>query len=271
MFKFYDNNTLDKIHIETKSKKINKYYPIYCETNSKLYELYVKTPKLQLMFDPKYKTIKFKLHPLTKSMENFINLIKKIERNIKKHCKENISNCKFKSCIDTTNIYNSIVMTINNNCKIKNNNNEIIEVDDLKQNQLLKMIINIPYFYNTNNKVGISINISTIKTYSSINDYNSFDFIDASDDEEIIFPKNKQPHKIYQCMNCSSEFIHYKTPNSSHITSSHLNKQPPPPPPPPPPSSSSSLMIFQQDRFTPSSKELLLMRNKLNKVKVKVN
>ena len=168
------SDDLEDIVIGNKLKSdevYSKYYMYYLVDND-LRDIYIKTPKLRLIYplnNLKYNQISLLLYPEHNINTEFINFIKKIET----YVKELFSKKKeFISLIQYKNKMTYLKATLNNSVKITSNTNTPTTLDDFKINSQIELIIKISYIWMNNEKFGISSLIYQIGYYGTLEQLN---------------------------------------------------------------------------------------------------
>ena len=227
-----------------KIDQTNSKYYIYYNVSNLQNEIYIKTPKIRLIYNlanSKYSNLSIPIYPIWKLTTEFINWVVEFENNIN----ESFSNSKKKEFISIIAKKNNIFFLkgfINDNTKITSNYKKNINLSDFTINAEIEIILKISYIWLNNVKYGLSSTIYQIKYYGSPEQLN-IDFIDY--DEKSITD----------------------SPSFSPISNNDPNKTdtpkiiPPPPAPPSPP-------IMQQSRVSliPSLKDLQSALKKLKPI-----
>jgi hypothetical protein len=238
----YDHLIIGK---KIKIDQNNSKYYIYYNVSHLQNEIYIKTPKIRLIYslsNSKYSQLSIPIYPIWKLTTDFINWIIEFEKNIN----ESFSNSKKKEFISIITKKNNIFFLkgfLNDNTKITSNYKKNINLSDFVINAEIEIILKISYIWLNNVKYGLSSNIYQIKYYGSPEQLN-IDFIDY-DEKPIIDSPVLSP-------------ISNNDPNKTDIP-----KIIPPPPPAPP-----SLPIIQQSKLSliPSLKDLQLALKKLKPI-----
>lgn len=174
----FDNVVIGrKIPSDTESSK----YYMYYNHNNIINEMYIRLPKLRLIYpmgNHKYQQIKVPIYPNWEVTNNVIEFIQTLENNImecfdKKKIKKELS-----SLISKKNNFYFIKTNMNDNVKITSNTNNInITLNDFKLNGEIEMVIKVGYIWTNNNKIGLSSQLYQIKYYAPPEQLN-IDFID---------------------------------------------------------------------------------------------
>jgi hypothetical protein len=229
------NFNYDNIIIGTKIQTTNsnsKYYIYYHEKGCSPKDIYIRLPKVRLIYNlsnSKYTQLSIPLYPLWDELNLIIKFIKKLENNIisKLNDIETYSNI-----INKKNGMNFLKTNYNEN-SIKITSNMIgtkTLLSDFKINGEIEMIIKLDYIWVKSKKCGLSINLYQIKYYPPASQID-FDFID----EPIIKP-----------------------------TEPIINNISAPPPPAPPVPSANNKVIY--NRLSISDKELKKAIKKLKSI-----
>jgi hypothetical protein len=250
----YDHLIIGK---KIKIDQNNSKYYIYYNVSNLQNEIYIKTPKIRLIYslsNSKYSQLSIPIYPIWKLTTEFINWVVEFEKNIN----ESFSNSKKKEFISIITKKNNIFFLkgfINDNTKITSNCKKNINLSDFVINAEIEIVLKISYIWLNNVKYGLSSNIYQIKYYGSPEQLN-IDFIDYDEKPIIDSPSfspisNNDPNKI--------EFI-----SDSHTATSNII----PPPPPPPMQQSRPSLIPSKDRVSliPSLKDLQSALKKLKPI-----
>ncbi len=180
------SDNIDNIIIGNRLKSddvYSKYYMYYLK-GEELCEMYIKTPKLRLIYPLnhlKFSQISVPLYPDYDINTEFIEFIKKIEL----YVKESFSKKKeFISLIQYKNKMPFIKANLNDNVKITSNTNSNIKLDDFKINSQIELIIKISYIWMNNEKFGISSLIYQIGYYGTLEQLN-YDLLNISGTKTI--------------------------------------------------------------------------------------
>lgn len=268
-----ENKKLDSIIIDSFKGRDDEFHNLYGMINSgdesDVCQIYLKTPYLRLKFSPKFNSSSFSLHPYIDKVKEFVKVIQMVEKKVKEYCKENYPKYKFKSCLtlkkDEEKRFKSYW---NKNSSIKNWKNEKIDVKDISNNTMIRLILKVGKFWFYDKKVGVYFSIASCKVYPSDDE---LEFDDYLNNDDISIPKNTI--QIIQCP-CANNF------NQNNIPPLQNNIPPPPPPPnnipppPPPPNNaprnnttpSTTQQQTAKSAFIPSTKDLENVRKKLRKV-----
>jgi hypothetical protein len=249
----YDHLIIGK---KIKIDQNNSKYYIYYNVSNLQNEIYIKTPKIRLIYslsNSKYSQLSIPIYPIWKLTTEFINWVVEFEKNIN----ESFSNSKKKEFISIITKKNNIFFLkgfINDNTKITSNCKKNINLSDFVINAEIEIVLKISYIWLNNVKYGLSSNIYQIKYYGSPEQLN-IDFIDYDEKPIIDSPSflpisNNDPNKI--------EFI-----SDSHTATSNII-----PPPPPPMQQSRPSLIPSKDRVSliPSLKDLQSALKKLKPI-----
>ena len=168
------SDNLENIVIGNKLKSdevYSKYYMYYLVDNE-LRDIYIKTPKLRLIYplnNLKYNQISLLLYPEHDINTEFIDFIKKIET----YVKELFSKKKeFISLLQYKNKMTYLKATLNNAVKITSNTNTLTTLEDFKVNSQIELIIKLNYIWMNNEKFGISSLIYQIGYYGTLEQLN---------------------------------------------------------------------------------------------------
>lgn len=171
----------------------SKYY-IYYNDNNQSSEIYIKFPKLRLIYsfaNNKYNSIKIPIYPNHDVSNKFIDFIKNLESNINDCFINKKINKEFSSLISKKNSFNFIKTNISDTIKpiITSNLNKKVELNDFKINSEIEIVIKISYIWTNENKIGLSSQLYQIKYYAPPEEL-LIDFIDDSNiKEQKILPE----------------------------------------------------------------------------------
>jgi hypothetical protein len=265
---FNSNDTWDDIYIDQPLKdKNSEKRKLYALKDNCIMDMFFKSPKLSLIFKPKFKSVKFSLQPYYLEKKAFGEQIKDIEKRIKQFCQIHYQGYKFKSIISAKkNETKTIKFYINNKCKVYDWKKNEKSLEDLDNNMPVTLLLKATHFWIYDNKIGLNISIHAIKYYPTIKDYDMIDFID-DEPTDIIFTPKYPVKTVYHCLNCQSDFCYYgqTTYNTSNIPPPPM-RGPPPPPMRGPPLKKQEIKSIMQQGFIPNPTDLLNMRNKLKKI-----
>ena len=217
--------------------------------------IFIKSPRMRLAFDPnknKFNNISLSLHPLTDEIKVFFNFIKKIDKLNKENIKERIKGkIKYKSNLiknKETN-FRYIQFNMSNHCKIFNYKGEITDKSNLTTKNDVVVLIELNNIWiNNNNKCGTNYDVLQIKYYPPIFDLNKCLFLsDTDEDEDDI---NMRKRIIRPTILEVENRIIPKIKPKKDLEKANNNK------------SNNKSVGFRP----PSVKDLLNMRNKLNKL-----
>lgn len=174
----YENLLIDnKLEI---NKDTYKYFIYYVDKNSAK-EIYIKTPKIRLIYNwsnLKYYHLKIKITPLYDKTNAFIEFIKKLEEEIiiKLPIKKK-NKLEFKSLIEENNSYYLKTFYDENKIKITSDLNKTYKLTDFKANAEIQLVIKLNNIWQKNGSYGISSQLYQIKYYAPPEDHdlNFFD------------------------------------------------------------------------------------------------
>jgi hypothetical protein len=235
-----------------KIDQTNSKYYIYYNVSNLQNEIYIKTPKIRLIYNlanSKYSNLSIPIYPIWKLTTKFINWVVDFENNIN----ESFTHSKKKEFISIITKKNNLFFLKgfhNDNTKITSNYKKNISLSDFALNAEIEIVLKISYIWLNNVKYGLSSTIYQIKYYGSPEQLN-IDFIDY-DEKYITDSPSFSPIFSINDPN-KTEFI-----SDSHIATPNII--PPPPPQPPPP--------MQQSRpsLIPSLKDLQSALKKLKPI-----
>lgn len=156
-----------------------KYLLYYDKNNAK--EIYIKTPKIRLIYDwntLKYSQVKLRLTPKYNKINKFIDFIENLEEKIIQHKKFNKKKTmEFKSLLHHDNNITYLKAFCNEE-KIKITSdmpNKTYKITDFKANAEIQLILKINNIWQKNNSYGLACNIYQVKYYAPLEDH-EFDF-----------------------------------------------------------------------------------------------
>jgi hypothetical protein len=168
----FDNNinefNQDKIIIDDRIKinEDNYKYLLYYDNNNSANEIFLKTPKIKVLYDftnIKYSQLKLRITPKYEKTENFINYIHNIEEYIQNH-KMFKKKSEFSSLLEKEkNTY--YIKSFYNNVKITSSNGKKYEFNEIKANGEVQLVIKLNNIWVKNDKYGLSSQIYQIQYY----------------------------------------------------------------------------------------------------------
>ena len=165
-----------------------KYYIYYQQENETPKEIYIKLPRLRLIYNlanQKFNQLNIPIYPNWEQTNNFINFIQKFESDINE-CFLNKSNKEWISIINKKNSINFIKTNVYENYKITSDiENKKITINDFKINGEIDVVIKISYVWSKNNKIGLSSQLYQIK-YFAPPDQLEINFIDPEEKKQVI-------------------------------------------------------------------------------------
>jgi hypothetical protein len=184
---FTDNLIIGK---KIKLDQHNRKYYIYYKLPDTLNEIYIKLPKIRLLYNMancKYNKLSIPIYPNWELTNNFIDWIKKLENNIIECFSNNKSKREFVSIITKKNTISFLTCYLNDALKITSNieNKTITTFNDFKINGQVDIVIKLSYIWANNNKYGLSSSMYQIKYYAPP-DQLDINFIDIDDTINII-------------------------------------------------------------------------------------
>ena len=191
----FDNVIIGKKIICSSTENIFKYYIYYSDDNKNSPKIiYIKVPKIRLMYklgQNNYKQERIVLYPNYDLLQNFIDYIKELEKNIYECIKNKYPNIELSSILIKNNINNNYSIKLNSDDKIKltSTQKQSINIKDFKINNEIELVIKINYLWIKDNKFGINVSIYQIKYYASLEELN-INLLDNEIDEQppIIIP-----------------------------------------------------------------------------------
>jgi hypothetical protein len=153
-----------KINID---ENISRYYLYYLDKDKRPKDFYVKMPSIRLLYsykNNKYNQIKLPLFPMYDETKKLITFLKKLKIYVEENIK---SNKKFNNYLEKKENLKLLKLHLANDLKIKNKNDNL-SINDLSINSEIQGIINIPYIWENEINIGLTIIISKIYYYPKI-------------------------------------------------------------------------------------------------------
>ena len=180
----------DNLIIGKKIKSDNdnsKYYIYYQPENEIPKEIYIRLPRLRLIYNmsnSKYNQLSIPIYPNWEQTNNFVNFIQQLESDIKS-CFSNKNN-EWISILNKKNSLNFIKTSMYENFKITSDiENKKISLNDFQINGQIDVVIKISNIWNKNNKIGLSSQLYQIK-YLAPPEQLEINFIDPEKRKDII-------------------------------------------------------------------------------------
>lgn len=177
----------------------SKYYIYYQSENEEPKEIYIKLPRLRLIYNMtnlKYNQLNIPIYPNWEQTNNFVNFIQLLESDIES-CFSN-KNKEWKSILNKKNSLNFIRTSMFENFKITSDiKNKKVNLNDFQINGQIDVVIKISHIWNKNNKIGLSSQLYQIK-YLAPPEQLEINFIDPEEKKEVI---NTQEILIKPVMN----------------------------------------------------------------------
>lgn len=184
------NFNFDNLIIGKKIKLDNnnsKYYIYYQPENEEPKEIYIRLPRLRLIYNMsnlKYNQLSIPIYPNWEQTNVFVNFIKQLESDIKS-CFSN-RNIEWKSILNKKKSLNFIKTSTYDNYKITSNTeNKNITLNDFQINGQIDLVIKISNIWIKNNRFGLSSQLYQIK-YLAPPEQLNINFIDTEEKKEII-------------------------------------------------------------------------------------
>jgi len=184
------NFNFDNLIIGKKIKLDNnnsKYYIYYQPENEEPKEIYIRLPRLRLIYNmsnSKYNQLNIPIYPNWEQTNKFVNFIQQLELDIES-CFSN-RNKEWISILNKKNSLNFIRTSIFDNFKISSDiENKNISLNDFQINGQIDLVIKISNIWNKNNKIGLSSQLYQIK-YLAPPEQLDINFIDTEKRKEII-------------------------------------------------------------------------------------
>jgi hypothetical protein len=177
----------------------SKYYIYYQSENEEPKEIYIKLPRLRLIYNMtnlKYNQLNIPIYPNWEQTNNFVNFIQQLESDIES-CFSN-KNKEWISILNKKNSLNFIRTSMYENFKITSDiKNKKVNLNDFQINGQIDVVIKISHIWNKNNKIGLSSQLYQIK-YLAPPEQLEINFIDPEEKKEVI---NTQEILIKPVMN----------------------------------------------------------------------
>lgn len=177
----------------------SKYYIYYQSENKEPKEIYIRLPRLRLIYNMsnlKYNQLNIPIYPNWEQTNNFVNFIQQLELDIES-CFSN-KNKEWISILNKKNSLNFIRTSMYENFKITSDiKNKKVNLNDFQINGQIDVVIKISHIWNKNNKIGLSSQLYQIK-YLAPPEQLEINFIDPEEKKEVI---NTQEILIKPVMN----------------------------------------------------------------------
>jgi hypothetical protein len=177
----------------------SKYYIYYQSENEEPKEIYIRLPRLRLIYNMtnlKYNQLNIPIYPNWEQTNNFVNFIQQLESDIES-CFSN-KNKEWISILNKKNSLNFIRTSMYENFKITSDiKNKKVNLNDFQINGQIDVVIKISHIWNKNNKIGLSSQLYQIK-YLAPPEQLEINFIDPEEKKEVI---NTQEILIKPVMN----------------------------------------------------------------------
>jgi hypothetical protein len=148
----------------------SKYYIYYQPDNDNPKEIFLKLPKIRLIYslaNQKYNQVKIPIYPNYDLTKNFIKFIQNLESDIKNCFIKKCPKLEYISLISSNNNLKFIKTDINKNIKITSDVGSKIELSDFKINGQIELVIKLSYIWNKSNiRFGLSSSLYQIKYYA---------------------------------------------------------------------------------------------------------
>jgi len=184
------NFNFDNLIIGKKIKLDNnnsKYYIYYQSENEEPKEIYIRLPRLRLIYNmsnSKYNQLSIPIYPNWEQTNKFVNFIQQLESDIES-CFSNRSK-EWISILNKKNSLNFIKASMYENFKITSDiENKKISLNDFQINGQIDVVIKISSIWNRNDKIGLSSQLYQIK-YLAPPEQLNINFIDPEEKKEII-------------------------------------------------------------------------------------
>lgn len=191
----------DNLIIGKKIKSDNdnsKYYIYYQPENEIPKEIYIRLPRLRLIYNlsnSKFNQLNIPIYPNWEQSNCFVNFIQKLEFGIEE-CFSNKTNKEWISILNKKNSLNFIKTSIYENFKITSDiENKKICLNDFQINGQIDVVIKISYIWNKNNKFGLSSQLYQIKYLAPPNQL-EINFIDPEEKKKEIINAEESINKV---------------------------------------------------------------------------
>ena len=173
------------------NERYRHYIYIQNEMSETPKEIYIRLPKIRLLYNianNKFKQLSIPLYPNCELINNSIEFINKLESNIEE-CFTNKNLVRdFTSIISKKSLLNYIKMDLTDKIKITSNiKNQKITFNDFRINGEIEIVLKLSYIWGKLNKIGLSSQLYQIKYYAPPEQLN-IDFLDFNKQEEISNP-----------------------------------------------------------------------------------
>lgn len=191
----------------------SKYYIYYQPENEIPKEIYIRLPRLRLIYNlanSKFNQLNIPIYPNWEQSNNFVNFIQKLESDIEE-CFSNKANKEWISIINKKNSINFIKTSTYEKFKITSDiENKKISFNDFQINGQIDVVIKISYVWNKNNKIGLSSQLYQIK-YFAPPDQLEINFIDPEEKKKEIINADEI---LIKSIKISEESINKAVPNN---------------------------------------------------------
>lgn len=194
-----------KINID---ENISRYYLYYLDKDKRPKDFYIKLPSIRLIYsykNNKYNQIKLPLFPVYDETKKLTGFLKKLRSHIEESMK---STKKINNPIEKKDNLKLLKLHLANDLKIKHNNDNL-QITDLNVNSEIQGIINIPYVWENEINMGLTIIISKIFYYPKI-------------ESELLFIDDFMPEIKY-----NNETRQHLNENRQYLNQAISNKQKP--------------------------------------------
>lgn len=189
----FDNVIIGKkIKIDQKNSKYYLYYQNESETPC---EIYLKLPRLRLIYNlsnHKYDRLSIPIYPNWDLTNQFVSWVQEFEKNIAECFLNSKIKKEFVSIISKKNNLNFIRGYISEKQKITSNtDNKDMLLSDFKTNGEIDIVLKLSYIWASETKIGLSSSIYQIKYYAPPEQLD-IDFIDSEPISKITYWKPKK-------------------------------------------------------------------------------
>jgi hypothetical protein len=165
----------------------SKYYIYYQPENEEPKEIYIRLPRLRLIYNmsnSKFNQLNIPIYPNWEQTNKFVNFIQQLESDLES-CFSN-RNKEWISIINKKNSLNFIKTSTYENFKITSDiENKNVSLNDFQINGQIDIVIKISNIWNKNDKIGLSSQLYQIK-YLAPPEQLEINFIDPEKKKEII-------------------------------------------------------------------------------------
>lgn len=202
----YNNIDINDYKYIFHNNKYNLKCEIQCNNIDNQKTIICKTPKVILESNLKSGFLVISFNNSSKSL-NFINFIKKIEKEATTYIKKNLKKHKLKlnSSFIEDNLYKKYIIKLNNNIKFFNSHNNLINNNEVEiySNIISLFKLNNIWIDFEKNSFGLNWIILQIKVYPNLS-YDKCIIYDSDDDNDNNYIIEKKEIIVQKCIFCNS-------------------------------------------------------------------